>query len=316
MKYFKNLIKRKKFGILIISLCGVIGGIYLLFWSSYQIDWSNIDGFHGFTYLMVELTIVVFTIYMALLPIISTYAQDDSDYEVRSEGEYTYIKFKNNEFHVKKESSDSWIIPAFDENKHFVPLFRRVQIRDYVNERYAELRKKDVDKSKIILKSEIVDKFERVRKMTSDEKIDFIRTQKLKWNVKPFWAIISIFSWWVALVGVFGIIQNIINNNFGEVIVCAFIVIMGYVFGKFSGTEMLRDKKLVKRIMNEDMYIVECKIYDRKYSNADDNTYFYVKITDGNYIVNQWISVTKKKYEQENDDIILYVLNKTADLIY
>ena len=62
------------------------------------------------------------------IPVNSPYAQDDSDYDIKSEGEYIHIKFKNNEFLVKKETFQPTDLFFKDKNKHFVSITRGYQI--------------------------------------------------------------------------------------------------------------------------------------------------------------------------------------------
>ena len=103
------------------------------------------------------------------------------------------------------------------------------------------------------------------------------------------------------------------------------MIIVSLILGKKSNIAILKNKKLIKRIMNEDMYIVECKVYDKKnvQSQDPDGTLYdnyYIKITDGNYIVDQWIKIPKENYKQENDYTVkFYVFDKTGNeyfLIY
>ena len=39
---------------------------------------------------------------------------------------------------------------------------------------------------------------------------------------------------------------------------------------------------------------------------------YYIKITDGNYIVNEWIEIPKEKYNKDDNKVKFYVFDKTG----
>ena len=171
----------------------------------------------------------------------------------------------------------------------------------------------------------MVDKFSNVKKLTLDEKKSFILDQKLKDKPRLFFAIISIFLWAYFILMTLTFISDIIlfisgeyskMINIGNLIICIISLLISFILGKKSNKAIMKNKRLVKRILNEDMYVVECKIYDKKYKKTQDTAgtvynNYYVKITDGNYIVNQWVEISKEKYEQNNNDIRVYIFDKT-----
>lgn len=107
MKYYKNLIKRKKYGVLILGLIfSLLGGITFFYnfidviiknidlsdLSSYSVYNNGIIGILGSTNIGMSL-IGIFVIYIGLvwIPRNSFYSQDDSDYDVKSkDDEYIY----------------------------------------------------------------------------------------------------------------------------------------------------------------------------------------------------------------------------------
>lgn len=331
LKYYKNLIKRKKYGIFI-SIC-IILILFLAFY--YGIFYYIINNLESFKYEMhnnglfkiIAISIVTaiyfYTIYYLVIckPMISPYAQDHSDFDVKSEGKYIRIKFRNDEFLVEKETFQSKelreIFPK-GKNKHSISDVRRQQIYNYVMEYCKEMTEAEVDKSKTISKSEVVDKFSSVRKMTNEEKLKFIKQRKLKNKPRLFFIITSIILWSSFSFLLIGLLSDIMNYDFLSIIVILSLLVFLYVLGRKSNIAIFKDKKLIKRILNEDMYIVLCEIYDKhhrtnRYVDGPDENKYYIKITDGNYIVDQWIEIPKEKYIQENNNILeLYVFDKNA----
>ena len=211
MKYYKNLIKRKKYNVLIAILIVFILGLFLFYsyfldviirniaWSDlsyYAIDNNGIVGIIGSTNIGVSfIGICLMYVGIVWLPLNSPDAQDDSDYDIKSDGENIYIKFKKNEFLVKKETFQPTDLFFKDKNGRFVSSTRGYQIYNYVSTKYKELTEKEVDTSKIILKSEVVNKFSNVQKMSNEEKLNFIKQQKLKNKPRWFFIITSILLW-------------------------------------------------------------------------------------------------------------------------
>ncbi|MCI8309348.1 MAG: hypothetical protein HFJ45_03925 [Clostridia bacterium] len=231
-----------------------------------------------------------------------------------------YIRFKKNEFLVRKETFQPTDLFFKDKNKHFVSMTRGYQIYNYVIAKYKELIEKQVNDSKIILKSEVVNKFSNVKIMTNEEKINFINEQKLKNKPNLFFIITSILLWISFAFWVLVILISIITFEFEilEIIVSVLMLTIFFVFGKKSNATISKSKNLIKRILNENMYIVECQVYDKKYFRTQDTDLtihdnYYIKITDGNYIVNQWIEISKVNYKQEDNYIVrFYVFDETG----
>ena len=264
----------------------------------------------------------IFVIYLGIvwIPVNSPYAQEDSEYDIKSEGEFIHIFFKNNEFLVKKETFQPTELFFWDKNHRFVSMTRGYQVYNYVMANYKKLTERELDESKVILKSEVVEKFSNVKKMSDEEKKSFITSQKIKNKPRFFFVITSLLLWGNFAFWLLGLICFILTSDFviSDIVVSIIMVIISYILGKKSNVAVVKNKKLVNRIMNEDMYIVECEIYDKKHNQTQDTggTVYdnhYIKITDGNYIVDQWIEIPKEKYEQGSNKVKFYVFDKTGN---
>ena len=328
MKYYKNLIKRKQYGILIFYLFTFLLGLFVFYINF--ID-AIVDGFEqsglslsmavhngimgliGYSNIGMSLIGICLMYFGLMWPIANPCAQDDADYNIKSEGEYIHIYFLKYEFLVKKEIFSPTKLFFRDKNGHFVTVLRGYQVYNYVKAEYKELTEKELDKSKVILKSEVVDKFSNVKKMTKEEKMAFIKQRKLKDKPNIFFMFTSIILW---ISFGFWLLGLIFSRAFEIDIII--IVIISFILAKKSNKAMLKNKKLIKRILTEDMFNVDCKVYDKKITTASDNKgnkydCYYIKITDGNYIVDQWIQISKEKYKQENNyDIKVYIFDKTG----
>lgn len=334
MKYYKNIIKRKKYGVLILCLIlFVLGG--LIFFYNFidvlikNIDWSTLSSYavynNGFIGIIgstnIGMTIIgIFIMYIGIiwLPMNTPYAQDDSDYNIKSEGDYIHIIFKKNEFIIKKETFQPTDLFFKDKNGRFVSMTRGYQIYNYVMSKYSNMAERGVNKSKTILKSEVVNKFSNVKKMSNEEKVNFIEQQKLKNKPRYFFVVTSILLWTNFSFWLLGLLGFIITFDFviSDIIVATIMIIISYILGIKSNQTIFKNKKLIKRIMNEDMYIIECEVYDKKNNQTQDSNgrvydNYYIKITDGNYIVDQWIKIPKEKYSQEdNYTVKFYVFDE------
>ena len=156
--------------------------------------------------------------------------------------------------------------------------------------------------------------------MTNEEKNKFIDSQRIKNRPKLLFIITSFILWISFAFWTFGSLVTIINNNFTipDIIVTPIMLVASFVLGKKSNKAIFKNKKLIKRILNEDMFIVNAKIYDKKHIQSQDTDFtvhddYYIKITDGNYIVDQWIEIPEEKYEQNSNDVKFYVFDKTGN---
>lgn len=148
MKYYKNLIKRKKYKVILICCITALLGFFCFYinlseffnigikdteLSPSVVVNSGMAGIIGETNIgMAILGLFIIYIGLVFLPKNSIYAQDDSDYEVKLIEDNIYIKFKNNEFLVKKETFAPTDLFFKDKNGKFVTMTRGYQIYNYV----------------------------------------------------------------------------------------------------------------------------------------------------------------------------------------
>lgn len=336
MKYYKNLIKRKKYGVLFFCLIVFLLGTFTFFYNFLDviirnIDWSDLSsytiynngiaGIIGSTNIGLSL-LGIFIMYTGIvwIPLNSPDAQDDSDYDIKSEGEYIHIIFKKNEFLVKKETFQPTDLFFKDKNGLFVSMTKGYQVYNYVMANYKKLTEKEIDYSKVILKSEVVNRFSNVQKMSNEEKINFINQNNLKNKPRLFFIIVSILLWLNFIFWLLGLLISIITFDFitFDIIVDIIMITVSFILGKKSNFAIFKDKNLIKRILNENMYIVKCEVYDKKHNRTQDTNgtvydNYYIKITDGNYIVDQWIEIPKDKYEQYSNYVSFYVFDQTGN---
>ena len=67
--------------------------------------------------------------------------------------------------------------------------------------------------------------------------------------------------------------------------------------------------------------IVECEVYDKKHKKTYDThgreyNNYYIKITDGNYIVDQWIEISKENYEKDGNNIRFYAFDQAESIFF
>lgn len=321
MKYYINLLKRKKYKILLFYLILFSLGICIIYFNFFGVIIRNISR-SNFIYndelgtTDIVMTIVgIFLVYISL-PSNSPYAQEDSDYTVESKGDSVYIRFRKNEFLIEKENLQPQSFFYKDKNNHFVSVTRGYRIYNYVNMYYKKFLERQLDESKVISKSEVVTKFTNTRKMSNEEKYNFMNTYGIDNKIKLFFIITSVLLWSNFVFWSLGLFFSIIDKDVyvSFTVVSIGMMVFSYIFGKKSNQAIFMSKNLVKRILNEDMYFIECKIYDKKqavFSKMAGAThqYYYVKITDGNYILNEWLEVPKKVYLKNNSSIKIYFLS-------
>ena len=328
MKYYRNLIKRKKYQPLIVGFILFLIGLAVTIISIVDIGersiaWNEYRFFNNSLMEMIGATnigmlfIGFLNMYFGLIfmPVVSPFAQDEAEFDAKSEGEYIHVFFRKYEFLVKKETISTTDFFWTDNNKKFVTMLRGYQIYNYVIEQYKNLLEKKIEDSKEISKSEVVSKFSNVRIITNEEKIEYIEKHRLKDKPRVFFVITSILLWTLFGIFIFAILGDIILLHIFDAIIRGVVAFILFILGKKSNIAINKNRRLIKRIKEEEMYIVECEIYDKKISNGE-SVYYYIKITDGNYVVDQWIEVPKNIYEQEDKKIQFYIFDKTGSDIF
>ena len=95
-----------------------------------------------------------------------------------------------------------------------------------------------------------------------------------------------------------------------------FMIAVSFYFWKKSNKAMMKNKDLIKKIINGKMYLVECYVYDKKHNRTQDTDgtvyeNYYIKITDNHYVVEPWIEIPKTCYrDEENYMVRFFVLNE------
>lgn len=313
MKYYKNLIKNKKFGTILAMIIittfsildfyfsfidAIIVGLKSSNLSSVEILNHGAIGLIGSTNIGMAL-IGLFGIYIGLIfiPLNSPGSQDDDDYIVKSQNNKIYIKFKKNEFLLNKETFKPTDLFFRDKNGKFISMAKGYQIYNYVKSHYNNLIEKQIDNENIIQISDIPKNFNGINIMTNDEKLVYINSKKLKNYIRIFPFILSIFffiSFLFWLLGCFVVPQNIITG--------IILVLICFSFSKFFYKRSVRDKKLIEKIMNNNVYIADCYSYDKKIETYNSGIHYYIKICNNNYYINKWFEISKEAYK-ENETI-------------
>ena len=144
MKYYKNLIKRKEYGVLAVSIIVTLFGLIVVYMSCIEVINEGIkesglspnmiidNGIMGIIASTdIGMTLMgMFAIYIGIvfIPINAPVSQDHSDYTVESMEDKIYIKFKNNEYLLKKETFSPTDLFFKDKNGKFVGMTRGYQI--------------------------------------------------------------------------------------------------------------------------------------------------------------------------------------------
>ena len=331
MKYYKNLIERKKYSVIIISICTVLAGIFVCYLSVRDVfdrglalskTWYLNDGYGLVSIIaasnvgMILCGLLIIYMGICYLPVTSPFSQDEIDYDIKSEGDNIYIRFQSNEFLVKREDFSPTKLFFRDKNKKFVTVTRGYQIYNYVVYYFKNILEKNVNSDSAILKSEVVDKFKNVKVMNKEEKIIFIESEGLHNNIKIGYVLLSIILWFGFVFWIYIFIIMLKGDiNVMAVILVLILIWISFTLGKKTGRKAVMDKNLVNRILNNEMFMVSASIFDKKNERVDDGDFgsvhnFYIKVTDGKFIVNQWFKVPKEVYNK--DKVTIYIFDKYA----
>lgn len=331
MRHYKNLIERKKYSVIIISICTVLAGIFVCYLSVKDVfdrelalskTWYLNDGYGIISVIassnvgMVLCGVLLTYIGFYYIPAVSPFSQDKTDYDVKSDGDNIYIRFQSFEFLVKREDFGPTKLLFRDKNKKFVTVTRGYQIYNYVVYYFKNILEKNVNSDGAILKSEVVDKFKNVKVMTKEDKISFIESERLRNKIKIGYVLLSIILWFGFVFWIYIFIIMLKGDiNVMTVILVLILIWISFTLGKKTGRKAVRDKNLVNRILNNEMFMVSASIFDKKNERVDDGDFgsvqnYYIKVTDGMFVVNQWIKVSKEVYNK--DRVTIYIFDKYA----
>jgi len=314
MKYYKNLIKRKKFGKLMASLMFALVGILVIYIGFADLAKNGVQ-FTDIPYGASGDSILVFVlsrtnwgvilcgliiVYMGLvyLPHNIPEAQEDSDYTVESRNDKIYIKFRNNEFLIDKEKFSPTDFFFHDKNHKFVSVTRGYQIYNYVMAKYRHLTEKQVDKDKVIEAKEIENKFYPVKTMSDEDKLKYLQYKKIKKSYRPFSFIIALLFFGATGFWALGLIAFLAEDliDIKNIITSIMMLLVCFWIGTKILKHSAKNKKLYEKIMNHKMYVVDCYSYDKKMDIANDETTYYIKVANNEYYLNQWFEIPKEKY--------------------
>lgn len=265
---------------------------------------------------MILCGLLIIYIGICYLPVTSPFSQDETDYDVKNDGDNIYVRFQSYEFLVKREDFGPTKLFFRDKNKKFVTVTRGYQIYNYVVYYFKNILEKNVNSDSAILKSEVVDKFKNVKVMNKEEKISFIESEGLHNNIKIGYVLLSIILWFGFVFWIYIFIIMLKGDiNVMTVILILILIWISFILGKKTGRKAVRDKNLVNRILNNEMFMVSASIFDKKNERVDDGDFgsvqnYYIKVTDGMFVVNQWIKVSKEVYNK--DRVTIYIFDKYA----
>lgn len=317
MKYFINLIKRKQFSKLIFPLVFTLIGIVVLCECCKDLMDVGILFSENFinTFLsnvrwtQTILGVVCLYIGLIYLPCIIPESQDDSDYTVESRGDKIYVKFKNLEFLVDKKDLNITSFIYFDKNKKFVSFTRGNQIYAYVKGKHRLLTEKEIDYSRMIEEKDIFSKLDNAKVMTENDKLEYIRHNKIRKSYRPIMLIISLGILALSIVITLASIPKLFDYSNSKNNIEGIIVLISGCVGIAMGVDLLKDsakeKELYKKIINNKMYIVDFYSYDKRIRSAsvgDSGSHYEIKVVINNYYLDKWFRIPYKIYN-ENDII-------------
>ena len=247
-------------------------------------------------------------------------AQDDSDYDIKREGEFIHIKFKDKEYMLKKETLDPTDFFFRDMNKKFVSMTTGYQIYNYVKAKKLDIIENEIDDGKSIPLNEIANKFSTTRKASDEEKDEYIKRKKLSKHPNIVAIILFTLSSFLALFILLGAISFQPDEKYDASTGYTLYVFGAlFAFGAYKSFKYInKSSNLIKQIKNEDVFVVNGKFFDKKnHITADTNGitthHFEVKLTDGNWVANKWIEIKEEIYENCNEIDLLVFNNNRKD---
>lgn len=147
MKYYSNIFKRKKWGILIVIILLAALGSWCLYANLIDYISSGVEPNSSFnpavsgspatTALsasnvgMIVVGVIIIWTALIFIPFNSPYLQDDEDYKFEFEENNIHIWFKNNEWVLDKKKLSPTNFFFKDKNNKFVSITRGYQVYNY-----------------------------------------------------------------------------------------------------------------------------------------------------------------------------------------
>ena len=92
--------------------------------------------------------------------------------------------------------------------------------------------------------------------MTNEEKIGFINSHNIKNKLRLLFVITSVLLWMIFILFLWYFIEqyNFLISNIMKTVIYITLVVIIFILGKKSNTAIFKNKKLFKKILNENMY--------------------------------------------------------------
>ncbi|MBR6033470.1 MAG: hypothetical protein IKP28_01815 [Clostridia bacterium] len=329
MKYIKNLIKRKKYDTLrkLLILVIITGILIIIPFIPYMLSKEREEMLNFGAIAVLVLIGISMGYIIATVLITDPDAQNEEDFEIIDEKDRVYIFYKKHKYYVKKVNFEKGIIDwkIKGANNENVGVIRAQQLYNYVKAKVCEC-KSNYDESPIEIPiEEIVNKFANVHLLSAEEKEEFLKENKKELRPYTISKPIIFYICGLFVIGIILIVAYIVyilncmlQNNAINVwyifAIFAFISApIALAIGIMLFKSMLKEEKeLFSKIQKDDLYVVNCQLCYRKIRRVAKGSVKYLsKVTDGNYVSNEWIPVSEKIYNTD-DDVNLYILGKTG----
>ena len=325
MNYYKRLWKNRPAAIWLLLALGILG-FFIIYAGVNEILFS-LDGvkdiwgvFLGFIFIFYG----IYVMYWSLIsgPQTSAYALDKDDFNVKTKGEYAYIKYKKYEIIELKDNIKNNCFK--DRNGLKIRYLDKKRIYNAMIYLFPGALERALRGKKEILLSQIHLGFEDKKELSNEEKIEYTKKRKIKKRLRIITMISSVIL--AVLIVVFNLkyIPNFeiyYNRNASYTFFLFFMlalldIILIYIT-KLLFSKAFYDINRYNKIMQRRVYSIGCTVWDKaytEYTNSEDGNiyHYYIKVADERYVCSQWIEIpeaTYKKIEKDNiTEIRLIVL--------
>lgn len=161
---------------------------------------------------------------------------------------------------------------------------------------------------------DVIKNLRNIKLANDDEKQNYILTKKIKKTMSlPMLLTFSLIIWFSIIFIIVGFVKS--EASFLVYIGFTLLIVDLIIFS----INKIKNRNNIQKIMNNKIYVADCYEYDRKterykeyYGPDVDNrkvyyTLYFIKITDGNYLVNKWFPVSAEQYNKANIAVKLYL---------
>lgn len=319
MKYYKRLWKNKDYGKLIGILIFFGLGFFCFYvnFLEYLIKGFQKTNINGYTMDTIAGILGSSNIGLTIVGLIVMYTglifvprnipeiQNDDDYYVKSKGSKIYIKYKNYEFELNKETFEPTDMIWKDKNKKFVSVTLAYQIYNYVTYKYRHLLEKQVPN--FADKENILTNYENIKSATDEEINNYIIFKGFNKN-KPLSKSIGILYIILSIIFVLGIL---FNNKYSILKKCAVLLFSSVLFvpAYTFYNEATHNKKNLNKIKKSKIYIAPAYVFDKKIEQSDSEYTYFVKVSDKkNHYIDEWFKISKEDYQNDLIEGKLYII--------